>query len=122
MIEAELAEQGADLVELASETAEEADAKRARPRRPPAPSRADVGNPTEVAEDAPGPDLAARAQARGAGEGEAREGVGGAAPAVAGGGAGAPARPRHRLLDLVLGGAQAGPVAGPRDADPGLGA
>ncbi len=51
VIEAELAEQGADLVELASETAEEADAQRAAEAAP-APSRADVGKPTEVAEEA----------------------------------------------------------------------
>ncbi len=61
-IEAELAEQGADLVELASETAEEADAKRSAPEAAaPAPSRADVGKPAEVAEEARRPDLAARA-------------------------------------------------------------
>ena len=45
VIEAELAEQGADLIELASETTEEADTKRAEQAKAPAPSRADVGKP-----------------------------------------------------------------------------
>ena len=60
VVEAELAEQGADLVELASETAEEADVKRAA--EAPAPSRADVGVPEEVAEEEaePAPDRVSR--------------------------------------------------------------
>ena len=47
VVEAELAEQGADLIELASETTAEADAKRAESEAAPAPSRADVGVPAE---------------------------------------------------------------------------
>src|SRR3954452_5711383 len=56
VVEAELAEKGADLVELASETTAEADAARAEETveaeapEAPAPSRADVGRPTEVDE------------------------------------------------------------------------
>src|SRR5690242_9557175 len=59
VVEAELAEQGADLIELASETPEEADAARAAaqveeaPPKSPAPSRADVGRPAEAEEAAP---------------------------------------------------------------------
>jgi preprotein translocase SecE subunit len=72
VVEAELAEQGADLIELASETAEEADAKRtteaeaertvAEAPPAPAPSRADVGRPTEVvaAEEEKAPDRISR--------------------------------------------------------------
>src|SRR3954453_22650815 len=49
VVEAELAERGADLVELASETTAEADAARAEATpEAPAPSRADVGRPAEV--------------------------------------------------------------------------
>src|SRR3954452_18265624 len=57
VVEAELAEKGADLVELASETTAEADAARAEETveaeapEAPAPSRADVGRPTEVDEE-----------------------------------------------------------------------
>src|SRR5712671_4013940 len=58
VIEAELAEKGADLIELASETPEEADAARAEAGaetalEAPAPSRADVGRPAEAEEAAP---------------------------------------------------------------------
>src|SRR5215831_10382274 len=53
VIEAELAEKGADLIELASETAEEADAARAAATvEAPAPSRADVGRPAEAEAEA----------------------------------------------------------------------
>src|SRR5919197_1154402 len=48
VVEAELAEKGADLIELASETAEEADAGRAEATvEARGPSRADVGAPAE---------------------------------------------------------------------------
>src|SRR5690242_10025616 len=57
VIEAELAERGADLDHLASETAEQADAERAtaavETTAAPAPSRADVGRPAEAEEAAP---------------------------------------------------------------------
>jgi preprotein translocase subunit SecE len=67
VVEAELAERGADLIELASETPEEADAQRAAAERAdapdaPAPSRADVGSPAEVAEAEPADRISRRAR------------------------------------------------------------
>lgn len=51
VVEAELAEKGADLIELASETASEADADRGEATvEAPAPSRADVGRPSRPAD------------------------------------------------------------------------
>jgi len=64
VIEAELAEEGADLIELASETTEEADAKRAAPPEAPAPSRADVGKPSDVAEPEPADRISRRDRKR----------------------------------------------------------
>src|SRR4051794_38706696 len=69
VVEAELAEQGADLVELASETTAEADAAREAEATPeaeaapkaPAPSRADVGRPPEV-DEAPTDRISRRAR------------------------------------------------------------
>src|SRR5204863_2771860 len=66
VVEAELAEKGADLVELASETTAEADAARAEPvetetPEAPAPSRADVGRPAEV-DEAPTDRISRRAR------------------------------------------------------------
>src|SRR5947208_1593986 len=66
VVEAELAEKGADLVELASETTAEADAARAKPPEAeapeaPAPSRADVGRPAE-ADEAPTDRISRRAR------------------------------------------------------------
>jgi preprotein translocase SecE subunit len=51
VIEAELAEEGADLIELAQQRPTEVVTETPEPPEPPAPSRADVGAPAEVADE-----------------------------------------------------------------------
>src|SRR5919197_358661 len=90
VVEAELAEEGADLDQLASESPDGAATQEAPPKKQRRGLRAPAAR---VGQAPPGPQRPRRA---------------------------APAWPGHRLLHLVLGRAQASPVARPRDADPGL--
>src|SRR4051794_38546032 len=65
VVEAELAEQGADLIELAQERPAEVEAAEAPPAQEPpapAPSRADVGTPARVADEEPADKISRRAR------------------------------------------------------------